>query len=302
MPYFREFQYVAFGRRDRQGVFVLIACYLDESSDSQGRDILTVAGFMQHNSNWLIMEYEWDKILQRPEIDIPFFRATDCLNVSGVFAKYRADPTQATDEERQRCAAVRTALMASMKGCSLVGSSVSIALSDYYDVYKNEPNAKRHFSKDPLYTGLQYEMQTVVEGVSRYYPNEKVAFVYDERRDISKHIEAVYSEMKANNPTWAKYMGSLSHMDDKDTPPLQAADLLGSEVRLRTQALWAGTKTAEEAFDDLTESVNYWHGGRIDRQAMLNIIADNASFASPNGRRIAAIFPEKGLLPPESFA
>jgi hypothetical protein len=276
----------------------VIACYLDESSDAQGKEVLTVAGFMQHGVNWFHLELLWNRILKRSEIDIPYFRATDCLNVSGVFAKFRSNPRVASPEERERCTSIRKELLWVIKECFLVGSGITIVLPDYYYVYTNNPDAKKCFNKDPFFTALHQEMVVTASGVRELYKDEKIAFVYDERKDISKKIDAAYFELKEKNPIWAKYFGSLSHMDDKTTPALQAADLLGSETRMHAQQFLSGSiGDGNDAFLTLKENLNFWYSGILNRQSMEAMIKENAPFDSERGRAIASIFPTGGLPP-----
>ena len=274
----------------------MIVCYLDESSDSQGKDLLTVAGFMQHGVNWFHLAWLWNRILKRPEINIPYFRASDCLNVSGVFSKFRSSPAVPSPEDRARCSEIRSALLEAIKECFLVGSSISVVLPDYHDVYQNNPDAKRCFNRDPFFTALQQEMIITALGVRELYPNEVVAFVYDERKELSNKIERVYSELKEKNPVWEKHLGSLSHADDKLSPALQAADLLGSEARMHAQQFLAGSiADGIQAFQQLTANLNFWYSGILDRRSMLAMIQENVPVDSSRGRALASIFPTGGL-------
>jgi hypothetical protein len=133
-------------------------------------------------------------------------------------------------------------------------------------------------------------------GVRELYPNEVVAFVYDERKEMSNKIERVYSELKEKNPLWEKHLGSLSHADDKITPELQAVDLLGSEARMHAQRFLSGSiDDGTEAFRQLTDNLNFWYSGILDRKSMLAMINENASVDSSRGRALASVFPTGGL-------
>jgi hypothetical protein len=59
---------------------------------------------------------------------------------------------------------------------------------------------------------------------------ETLAFLCDSH-DKSVNVNNVYDKLKFHNPSSALWMGSLSYMNNEDSPALQAADLLASHCK-----------------------------------------------------------------------
>ncbi len=171
-----------------------------------------------------------------PEINLSYFRATDCASVSGPFLKFRANPERICDEDYQKVFAIRDRFLESIRKGDLIGCAISVLVEDYNEVMATHQMAKKYFDQDPLFAAYQMIMVETARKVSEQIPDAVVAYVYDENDKKSK-AEAVYADLKEKNPSYAKYMGSLTHMDDRRTPALQAADLMASELSCRQRQL-----------------------------------------------------------------
>jgi hypothetical protein len=223
----------------KQVLIDVISVWLDESSDQKQKKVFTVGGFLQHGDQWFELERDWQRVLQ--EEGIAYFRASDCAGVDGPFLKFRADSEKVTDKDRQRAFAVRSRLLDSIQKADLIGVAVSIVIEDFNAIMATNQQARQCFNQDPFFTAYQLVMVETAKRVSEQLPDEIIAFVYDENQKQSQ-AEAVYVAVKEKNPAFGRYMGSLSHMDDKTTPALQAADLMASEARRDTEAWLANGK------------------------------------------------------------
>jgi hypothetical protein len=245
---------------------------MDESTDQKKQHIVTVAGFVGIGGAIFETERCWQKVLE--DEDIKYFRASDCAGVDGPFKKYRQDPDRVEEEDYQRAFAVRNRLIDCIDP-RLNGVAISVLIGDYKSVMATHPRAPLYFDEDPLFTALQMLMIETVRQVSQQLPNEVVAYVYDENSELKEEINSVYGKLKRRNPQWAKWMGSLSQLDDKETALLQAGDLMGSEGRRETQYWMKGEGEHTRVFERLRQNGNLWFIGALDKQHMLDIIKEN---------------------------
>lgn len=75
---------------------------MDESFDPKQSGTFVVGGLLGRGLPFFELERRWEALLKRPDIDIEFFKASQCERGSGQFAKFVADPDNITPDERTK--------------------------------------------------------------------------------------------------------------------------------------------------------------------------------------------------------
>jgi len=65
---------------------------MDESFDYKQTGTFVVGGILGRGVPIFELERGWEKLLKRPDIDIAYFKASECNNGLGQFAKFVSDP------------------------------------------------------------------------------------------------------------------------------------------------------------------------------------------------------------------
>src|ERR1700738_4303691 len=80
----------------------MIACYLDESFDPKQQGVFAVGGILGRGRTVFELERKWKALRKSPEIDIEYFKASQCQRGNKQFKNFVADPDQMTDGERSK--------------------------------------------------------------------------------------------------------------------------------------------------------------------------------------------------------
>jgi hypothetical protein len=77
---------------------------MDESFDPAPSGVFAVGGLLGRGIPIFELERRWEKLLYRPDIDIKYFKASECRYGKGQFRKFVIDPDHITDDERAKLA------------------------------------------------------------------------------------------------------------------------------------------------------------------------------------------------------
>ena len=81
-------------RRYAESCYALIASYMDESFDPKDRGVFVVGGILGKGVPLFELDRRWEMLRKRPDIDIAYFKASECEHGRGEFAKFVADPKE----------------------------------------------------------------------------------------------------------------------------------------------------------------------------------------------------------------
>jgi hypothetical protein len=219
---------------------MIIGSYMDESFDYKQTGTFVVGGILGRGVPIFELERRWEKLLRRPDIDIPYFKASECHNGLGPFAKFVSDPKSITATERKRLDSI------SHEFLSLIANPVAydekhylcvhgagVIQEDFYDVIKDD-NARAILGPSPYRLAYNFAMincawamKELGDGGTGY----GVSFICDEHEQYSPHAQEAFQNLKATNPNAGQYMTTFASADEKDCAPLQAADAGVFEVR-----------------------------------------------------------------------
>jgi hypothetical protein len=239
-------------RRYEEAYYALIASHMDESFDKADQGVFVVGGFLGRGVPLFELDRRWEKLRKRPDIDIAYFKASECHSGSGEFKKFVVDPDSITSDERLKLDSISLEFLKLVANPILFDKKhyfcahgVGMIQKDFYEVIQ-DPNAKAILGNSPY--RLVYDLAFIqcawamkqldesikidrLKNLSDKPSKEPVSFVCDEHQEHILHADQAYRNLKQNNPSAAEYMATFSMADDKQCEPLQAADAMAFEVR-----------------------------------------------------------------------
>ncbi|HEY1525053.1 MAG TPA: hypothetical protein VGH51_02345 [Candidatus Angelobacter sp.] len=206
---------------------------LDESTDRERKHAFVVAGYLARQRDWTEAERKW--MLRLDKEEIKYFSSSECMSLSGEFKRFRDNDKYPRPEGRLAANKIRDDLLEIMKKEQVAGFALGLRLKEHRAMQKSS-RARKVLPPDP-YENMYTMMMIVIVGeledeyrAGLFPARETVAFLCD-AHDKSVNIKNLYDELKRHNPGCAPWMGSLSYMDNEQSPALQAADMLASQCK-----------------------------------------------------------------------
>jgi len=250
---------------------------MDESFDTRRKGVFAVGGMIGRGVALFELERRWEKLLRRPDIDIEYFKASECENGKGQFAKFVSDPQNITSSERAKLDSISHEFLeliihpvAFDPKSYLPIQGVGVVQEDFYEVIKSSEKARAILGESPY--RLAYDLAMIqcawaMKELEKAIKQEKdrkmdsspsreyVSFVCDEDEEHSPDALEAYRNLRGKNPKAAEYMATFSSASDKKCVPLQAADAAIFEVRRALNISlkqWPGT--LRKQFNTLADS------------------------------------------------
>jgi hypothetical protein len=242
----------------------MITSYMDESVDTDKKGVFAVGGFLGRGVPIFELERNWGKLRKRPDIDIEYFKASQCKSGTGQFRKFVADPENITLMERARLDAISHEFLNLIVNpvpfdnrSFLCIQGVGVVQQDFYDVIK-DANACAILGDSPYRLAYDFamiqcawamkELEEIIKTdklkkMDMSPSKEYVSFVCDKDEEHSPLAKEAYLNLRATNPMAAQYMATFDSGDDKEWESLQAADAAIFEVRRALNlalGLWPG--------------------------------------------------------------
>jgi len=240
---------------------MVIASYMDESSDNQPSGVFAVGGFLGKGVPVFELERGWEKLLRKHRLK--YFKASECQHGTGEFAKFVADPKNKTKQERLKLDSISHDFFGLIghpvpfdKRNFLCIQGTGIVQSDFYKVIKDQ-KAKAVLGKSPY--RLAYDLAMIqcawtMKELGDGEPRHCVSFICDEDEEHSDVAEPAFNTLKEKNPVAAEFIATFSRDDEKKCVPLQAADAVVYEIRCALNlALKHWNGSLRKQFDLLAE-------------------------------------------------
>lgn len=183
--------------------------------------------------SWIV---DGSKLRQRSDINIPYFKASQCENGWGEFEKFVADSKNITAQERGKLDSISEEFLQLIaepikfhEPCLCI-HGVGVPQGEFYDVIKDD-KALAILGSDPYRLAYDFAMIQCAWLMKKTGYGDVVSFICDRHEQYSPLAYPAYTNLKDNNPNAAKYMGSFTCEDEKDCDPVQAADAAVFEVR-----------------------------------------------------------------------
>jgi hypothetical protein len=262
--------------------------YMDESVDSLNAGIFVVGGLLMRGVPSFELERKWKRLRERPDIDIAYFKASECKSGRGEFAKFAAAPGSPSAAEHERLDEIsREFLSLIVNEGNIVAHGIGIVQSEFYEVIK-DPCARAVLGADPYrltydfamiqcawaMKQLEREIKAARENV-RFggYSRDIVSFTCDEHERYSPLASEAFRNLKLTNPNAAQYMGTFQSADDRVVEVLQAADAVTFEIRRAlNRALGSGTKLRQQ-FRDLAKPGKIFLIAHTNKDQLMHIAA-----------------------------
>ena len=257
----------------------VIGSYMDESFDPRQSGVFVVGGLLGRGVPLFELERRWEKLRKRPDIDIEYFKASECERGSGQFAKFVADPNNVTPAEREKLDSISHEFLALIakpvpfdSTAYICAQGVGILQADFYDVIK-EPNARAILGNNPYRLAYDFAMIQCAWAMKQLGDGYEVSFVCDEHEQYSPLAYEAYRNLKQTNAVAAQYMTTFTSADDKKCEPLQAADAAVFEVRRALNlslGQWKGQ--LRKQFNVLSDSTSMFLITHSKKEQLLHIV------------------------------
>lgn len=208
---------------------------LDESTDKKQRYGFVVAGYLARQDEWTEIERKWTLRLEKecdPE-PMRYFSTSECGWLSGQFARFRDPEKYPKPLGRQAADKIRDDLLEIVKNSPAFGFALGVGFSDYKAMRRKSARNRKLLLPDP-YEHMYTMMMIIIAGdfeeeyeEGLFLSRETIAYLCDQH-DKYANVQSVYSDLKRQNPVCAQWMGSITDMDNEDSPALQAGDLLAA--------------------------------------------------------------------------
>ena len=206
---------------------------LDESTDRERKYTFVVAGYLGRQNHWANAQRKWMRRLA--EDGLKYFSTNECMFLSGEFKKFRDNEKYPKPLGRLAANKIRDDLYNIMCDEYVAGYALGVRMKEWKAIRKSA-RARKILHADP-YIHMYTMMMVLITGdledehlAGRLSTREGVAFLCDEH-DKGIKIKNAYNDLMRFNPSCAPWMGSLSYMDNEQSPALQAADLLAARCK-----------------------------------------------------------------------
>jgi hypothetical protein len=198
---------------------VALQAFFDDSnhhgpSDDAGRPgILIYGGYLSDQASWKRFDLEWNACLS-DDPPIRYFKMSEAMSGEGEFSQL--------DEPLRHYKINQFYKIISRH--ILVSTFCGVILSDYQDVMNEKNGVPPQFTNPHffIYYGI---VQNIGLGLKLIRKTGPVSFIFDEGNPMKAQIFAAWASFSEHGPVPAGVLsGSPIFADDKQSPPLQAAD------------------------------------------------------------------------------
>lgn len=204
-----------------------INVYIDDSYDQQ-QDIVAVAGAMAGTVNqWNDLNRAWLRTLKREGVQ--YFRSTEYFRLRGQFGIFRDPNRYPAPAGSEAAKEILDNLEDVVTRSKIVGRAVCVPLGRW-KILRTNCACYRQILNNPFELAIQValaEISKVVKGGNG--SSHEIAFAADEGPS-ARRIEKVYLEFKRINNSFDA-IKSFTHLDDKENPQLQVADMMAGIAR-----------------------------------------------------------------------
>jgi hypothetical protein len=192
----------------RNSDHVIINSYLDESFDKRPSGAYVVGGFLGRSVSTFELERRWEDLLQRPDIGIKYFKASDCNSGTGEFAKFVADPKNITQAERTRLDSISHEFLDLIahpvpydEQTYLCVHGVGVVQHEFYEVIK-DPRALAVLGPSPYRLAYDFAMVQCAWAMKELGEGTHygVSFTCDKDQEHSPFANETFLSMKSANP------------------------------------------------------------------------------------------------------
>jgi hypothetical protein len=230
-------------RRYKEQVYAVMGAYLDESFDKKPEGIFAVGGIVGRGIPTFELDRKWEALLHRPDIEIEYFKASECEIGTGQFKKFVKRDRHPTPEERAHLQAISHEFISLITKESVVAQGIGVIQKDFYEVIQDS-YAHSILGDDPFQLAydlaivqcawiMKHTEKSLMADAKSWQKVERdfISFLRDDHEKYAPLAQQRYLNLRDKNPEAAKYMATHSIGDDKNIFILQAADAAVYEIR-----------------------------------------------------------------------
>jgi hypothetical protein len=195
--------------------------FMDDSADRLAQKVIVSGIFIGDKERWSYLRREWKKRLHADGME--YFKAAEYYGLRGQFQKFQSKSQYPEPQGREAAKKIFDDLEAIIQRAQITSLGIVIPVVDYAEI-RGLPEAHGIWPESPYLAALNSGFFETVKAIRKLAAANVVAFVHD-NDDRFPHYLTAYNEFKAKNPKTAKHMRGFVPLDDRDHPPLQAADL-----------------------------------------------------------------------------
>jgi uncharacterized protein DUF3800 len=247
---------------DRVAVFY--RAYVDDSSDEKQEFVMVAGALMATPEQWRSVNGGWLKTLKR--YGLSYFRTTEYNSLRGEFSLFRDAVKYPKPKGSQAAKELRDTLEEVIQ-TKVLGIACFINLREFQEVVEECKKLRRNFAPDPFNFASQTVIRECAFAAQRHLRgiSNKVAFVCDDSPNSEKFAHSYLEFRRKNDPVRDTLLGMV-HRDDKDTPPLQAADMvagLTKEVSLKYVTQGSAFPTALPRLNGVLWKIVSWNKSKM---------------------------------------
>lgn len=215
----------------------MIRAYLDESGIHDGAKVCVIGGYFAGEGRWRRFESEWKGLLAEYEISMERFHAAEFLKTRNRFQVLKSLADLIASHERIR----------PITAGIIVNDFYSFSLTERKYLTGGTPQKGKWITPGcpttPYFVPFQ---RCIVEIAEKYVgDHETLNLFFGLNSSFAKYAGKLVQEMKesAVRLPWKKRLGATAFPPAKQTPQLQAADLL---VHLTYQHMLSGSAPIED--------------------------------------------------------
>jgi hypothetical protein len=218
---------------------VIYCAYYDESDEKPG---FSLAGYSASYATWVHLDWAWQCLLRKWKLE--YFKASECENLLGQFARYRDKPADLKaplkPSERARQIEIKTQFidLICKHSDDLQGYGAVVVLEDFQRIISEDANARRIFLDKPYYVCLQLCLAATAMPVrdhNQRHTNREdhvsVKPIFDSHQEYSRLATMAFERFLQANPRSAEVLLPLDYEQDREVSALQVADNLAYEAR-----------------------------------------------------------------------
>lgn len=241
--FFEQLVQISNLRTYKQHVYTVIGASLDESFDKGHYGVYAVGGLVGRGEPLFNLDRKWEALLQHPDIEIEYFKASECESGKGQFAKFVKEEGKPTPKEREHLQEISREFISLIVNEKITAQGIGVLNRDFYEVIA-DPYARSVLGDDPFpvaYDLAMVQCAWMLKQVEKAHMEEAefgartqreyISFVRDEHPRYQSLAQERYLKLKESTPEAGKYFGSHTTADDKTTCVLQAADATVFEIR-----------------------------------------------------------------------
>jgi len=249
---------------------VILGLYADDSSDQKQQHIISAGAIVGWPSAIFEAERKWTKRLAQD--GFRYFRSTECESRTGEFDFIRR--RWSLNVGGTIADSVRNDLVKIIRTESGIGGvGLSMLLPDFEKAIKQSAKARAYWGTDKTIAVYKNLLITLVMLLNQDWPESRcfpLACTFDGHGNW-KEAEEAYRWLRDYDPSCSERIGSISHEDDKTHPPLQMADMMAYQSRLRTLDWLKGRRRDEyfnPIFKGLAETHSFYYLGIATRKSL----------------------------------